>query len=129
MPELTSFDYAIIRVVPLVERGECLNAGVILFDREAGYIGVRIELDRDRLMALAPGVDIDEVERQLNLLASVARGEPGAGPIAGLSPSQRFHWLTNPRSTVIQVSAVHSGLCDAPESMLEHLVDTMVRVR
>jgi hypothetical protein len=77
--------------------------------------------------ALFPGVDVGEVERQLAMLLRVVRGESDAGPIAQLEPSQRFHWLTTPRSTVIQVSEVHSGLCDQPESMLEHLLETMVR--
>jgi hypothetical protein len=127
MPDLTSFDYAVIRVVPSVERGEFINAGVILFNREMRYLDARLELDRGRVCALFPGVDVGEVERQLAMLLRVVRGESDAGPIAQLEPSQRFHWLTTPRSTVIQVSEVHSGLCDQPESMLEHLLETMVR--
>ncbi|HET9015754.1 MAG TPA: DUF3037 domain-containing protein [Thermomicrobiaceae bacterium] len=121
-----SFDYAIIRVVPDVERGECVNAGIILFCRTAGFLGVRIGLDTGRLLALAPAIDLPEVERELAHLVRVADGDPAAGPIARLSRSERFHWLVAPRSTVIQPSAVHTGLCDDPRAALERLVTSLV---
>jgi hypothetical protein len=128
MPELDSFDYAIIRVVPHVERGELVNVGVILFCRTRGFLAARVEPDWDRLRVLAPGLDEEEVDRHLRHLVEIAAGDPAAGPIARLSLSERFHWLVSPRSTVIQVSPVHSGLCDDPDEILEHLLDTMVRL-
>ncbi|MCB9099745.1 MAG: DUF3037 domain-containing protein [Anaerolineales bacterium] len=127
MPALSSFDYAIVRVVPYVERGEFLNAGVILFCRTRRYLGARIELNRHRLAALAPHFDIDQAETHLDLIPRIAEG--GEGPIGQLDPAGRFHWLVMPRSTSIQVSEVHTGLCSDPESALEHLMDLMVRVK
>lgn len=127
MLEPQSFDYAIVRVVPRVDRGEFINAGVILFSRTGKFLRARIELDRRRLAALAPDVDIAEVERQLAVIPLICAGDRAAGPIAELPAPQRFHWLTAPRSTVIQTSPVHVGLCGEPEAMLEHLMETMVR--
>jgi hypothetical protein len=115
------FQYAILRVVPRVERGECLNAGVILFARTLDFLGARVALDAHRLAALSPGTDPEPLQAHLDGLARVAAGEPGAGPIARLPRHQRFHWLVAPSSTVIQPSAVHTGLCDDPALMLEHL--------
>ena len=114
MPTLSSFDYATIRVVPRVEREEFINAGVILFCRTRRFLGARIALDRERLAALAPSLDLGEVERQLGLIALICSGDPAGGPIAELPASGRFHWLVSPRSTVIQISPVHSGLCQDP---------------
>jgi hypothetical protein len=128
MPDLRSFDYTIVRIVPRPERGECVNVGVILFCREANFLGGRIEPNWERIAALAPTIDRDEVTRQLDHLMTVIEGDHSAGPIAQLSPSKRFHWLSGPRSTVVQVSPMHSGLCDDPGPMLEHLMDVMVRV-
>ena len=128
MPDLHSFDYTIVRIAPRPERGECVNVGVILFSREANYLGGLIEPDWKRITALDPDIDRDEVARQLNHLEQVIQGNRSAGPIAQLSPSKRFHWLSGPRSTVVQVSPMHSGLCDDPETMLQHLFETMVRV-
>ncbi|MBX6342183.1 MAG: DUF3037 domain-containing protein [Thermomicrobiaceae bacterium] len=126
MPEQSCFDYAIVRVVPDVERGEFINAGVILFCRERGFLDARIALDGERLVALAPGIDPAEVEYYLAEIPMICRGDPAAGPIARLPLSARFHWLTAPRSTVIQPSPVHSGLCDDPAAALDHLLETMV---
>jgi hypothetical protein len=126
MPELSSFDYTIIRVVPHVARGECLNVGVAVFSRVTRFLDARILLDRARLAALAPDLDADELELQLQHIVRICRGERDAGPIARLSPSERFHWLVAPRSTVIQTSPVHTGLCPSPEAMLEHLLRTLV---
>jgi len=124
-----SFDYAIVRVVPRVDRDEFINAGVILYCRSRDFLAARIELDRARLAALFPGlpVDVDAVERTLAFIPRIAAGDPGAGPIALLSQAERFHWLVAPRSTMAQVSPVHSGLCDDPAAMIEHLIDRAVR--
>jgi hypothetical protein len=125
------FEYAVVRVVPRVERDEFVNAGVILYSRSLDFLAARIELDRDRLAALFPGAvaDVGEIERALSLIPRVASGDPSAGPIALMSLSERFHWLVAPRSAMTQVSPVHSGLCDDPARTLDHLVDSMVRVQ
>lgn len=126
MPARVAFDYAIIRVVPRVERGECLNVGVVLQCRERGYVGMRAALDPTRLRAFAPGVDIALVEHQLAGMQLVCAGDPAGGPLAAFSPAERFHWLVAPSSTIIQPSAVHSGLCLDPDAELDHLLRTMV---
>jgi hypothetical protein len=128
VPAPSSFDYAIIRVVPRVERGECLNAGVILYCRSLDFLGARIELDRQRLAALAPGIDLELVQRHLDNVPRICAGGPGSGPIGALSQAERFHWLVAPRSTIIQLSPVHSGLCADPAAALEHLLQAMVRL-
>lgn len=128
MPALSSFDYAVVRVVPLVEREEFINAGVILFCRTWPFLGARIALDRTRLATLAPWLDLADVEEQLGLIPLICEGDPAAGPIAALPIWERFHWLVAPRSTVIQTSPVHAGLCEDPEAELAHLVDTVVRL-
>jgi Protein of unknown function (DUF3037) len=121
------YDYAIVRVVPRVERGEHMNAGVVLYCRGLGVLAARIELDRARLEALAPGVDMESVERALAVVPLVCDGDPAAGPVAQLTQAERFHWLVAPRSTLIQSSPVHAGFCADPHQALEHLVETMVR--
>jgi len=126
MPERSSFDYAVVRVVPRVERGERINAGVILYCRARDFLGARIALDRARLLALDAGADVEEVERALALIPLVCDGDARAGAIGRLPLADRFHWLTAPRSTVVQAGAVHSGLCDDPAAALEHLVGKMV---
>ena len=128
MPALHSFDYSIIRLVPRVDRGECVNVGIVLFCRTAHFLGARLEPDWVRIQALAAGqVDADEVQRQLDYIAQVCAGDPAAGPMAELSQSERFHYLVAPRSTILQPSAMHCGLCDEPEVALEHLVACMGR--
>ena len=122
------YSYAIVRVVPRVERGECINAGVVLFAREARWLAARFDLDHARLLALDPSVDIPLIERHLATFLAVASGDDAGGPIAALPPSERFHWLTAPRSTIIQVSPVHPGKTDDPESAIEELLDAYVRV-
>lgn len=123
----TSFDYAVIRVVPAVERGEFINAGVIVFCRTRRFLDACIELDRARLAAVAPrGFDIDQAEAHLALIPAIARG---AGPIGALPQADRFHWLTAPRSTVIQPSVIHCGRCTDPAAALAGLMDAMVRRR
>jgi len=128
MPVPSSFDYAIIRVVPRVEREEFMNAGVILFCRTQRFLGALIELNTERLRSLAPDIDLLLVQRHLNLIPLICTGSPEAGAIAHLSQSERFHWLVSPRSTIIQTSPVHSGLCSDPREALQHLLETMVRI-
>jgi hypothetical protein len=127
VPAPASFDYAIVRVVPRVEREEFVNAGAILFCLERDFLAARVELDRARLSALAPDADLALVEEHLAAIPLVAAGGEGSGPIGKLSRRERFHWLVAPRSTIIQVSAVHSGLCDDPARALELLLERMVR--
>ncbi len=126
MPALSSYDYAIIRIVPCVERGECINIGVILFCRTHHFLDALIALDPWRLQALAPHVDIAAIQSHLDNIARICAGEKEGGSIAQLSQSERFHWLVAPRSTMIQTSAVHTGLCSNPAATLRHLLKTMV---
>ena len=129
MPTPSSYDYAIVRVVPRVEREEFINAGVILSCPAQDFLGARIELDERRLLALDATVDLEAVRANLASIPLVCAGGPAAGPIGKLSPRERFHWLVAPRSTIIQTSPVHTGLCEDGEAMLEHLLDMMVRAR
>ncbi len=121
------YSYAAIRVVPRVERGECLNAGVVLFARTLPYLDARVELDVARLRALAPDVDVAQIERHLRTFQAIAEGADEGGPVSTLPPAERFHWLTSPRSTVIQTSPVHVGRCHDPAVALEELLDRYVR--
>lgn len=121
------YDYAVIRVVPVVERGEFVNAGIILRARTLNYLDVRIELDEARLLALAPDIDMAVIRSHLEVFDAIAAGDPKGGPIAAMNQSQRFHWLTTPRSTVIQTSPAHVGRCSDPEQALEDLMDALVR--
>jgi len=123
-----AFAYAIVRVVPRVERGERLNAGIVLLCRPQRFLGAEMRLDEARLRSLDPDCDIDEVRAHLDLVRRIAAGDSSAGPIAALSQAERFHWLVAPSSTVIQPSAVHAGLTADPAATLEHLVRTLVRV-
>lgn len=128
MPALSSFDYAVIRVVPRVERGEHVNAGVILFCLERDFLQARIELNEPRLRALWPDADLDLIRQHLEAIPRICNGDPDGGPIARLTLRERFRWLVAPRSTIIQVSPVHAGLCDDPERALEELFRQMVAV-
>jgi hypothetical protein len=125
--ELLAFDYAIVRIVPRVERGEFLNAGVIVFCPTQGFLESRLELDRARLAALAPSIDYTEVQNYLHVISRVCKGGATAGPIGELPQRARFHWLVAPRSTIIQTSPVHSGLCHDLTEALNDLFDKMVR--
>ncbi len=127
MPGLVSFDYAVVRVVPNVEREEFLNAGVILFCRTRRFLKARIELDASRLAALAPDFDASQVQEYLDLIPRICAGGPEAGPIGELSQPERFHWLVSPRSTTIQISPVHCGCCADPQAALDDLFEKMVR--
>jgi hypothetical protein len=124
MPE--TFSYAVVRVVPRVERGESFNAGVVLFCRRRGFLGARIGLDESRLAALAADLSPREVLAQLEAVVRVANGDPAAGPLAVLPASERFGWLVAPASTIIQPSPVHTGLCVDPAETLERLFAELV---
>jgi DUF3037 family protein len=121
VPALTSFDYAVLRVVPRVDREEFINAGVIVFCSELCFLRARVHLDEARLRALWPALDIELVRQHLEAVPRICSGDPSAGPIARLTPRERFHWLVAPRSTIIQISPVHSGLCEAPAEALDRL--------
>ena len=126
MYALNSYDYALIRLVPNVERGECLNVGVLLFCRTRSFLGMRVHLDAPRILALAPDLDITAVQRQLDAMLRICTGSPEAGSLGSMSQSERFHWLTSPRSTILQPSPVHTGLSTDPEMVLESLLKKMV---
>jgi hypothetical protein len=126
VPERKAFQYAILRVVPSVERGERLNVGVVLLCPERRFLGARVALDEAPLAALAPSLDLSEVRAALEAMLAVAEGDPAAGPLARLSPSERFGWLAAASSTVIQPSAIHTGLSDDPAATLEHLFASLV---
>jgi len=121
MPAAASFDYALLRVVPRVERQEFINAGAVVYCPEKQFLGARIHLDRDRLRALWPEVDVTLVEQHLDAVRRICDGAPEAGAIAKLSQRERFHWLTSPRSTIVQPSPVHTGVCESTEGMLDRL--------
>ncbi len=124
--DASPFTYLILRVVPSVERGESLNVGVVLFCRQRGFLGARVELDPARLNVLAPSVDADEVAEHLAALVRIAEGDAGAGPIAALDQSERFGWLSAPSSTIVQPSEVHTGLCEDPAQTLDALFERLV---
>lgn len=126
MPARSSFDYAIVRVVPRVEREEFLNAGVILFCRTRRFLDARVVLNRPCVAALAPTVDLDALEEQLSHIPLICAGGAQAGPIGALSQPERFHWLTTPRSAIIQPSPIHCGTCTDPAAALERLMEQMV---
>ncbi|HEX6087824.1 MAG TPA: DUF3037 domain-containing protein [Thermoanaerobaculia bacterium] len=123
------FDYAVVRVVPRVERGEFVNAGVILFCSTAAYLQSRIELDAARLMALAPDVDVAAVESYLEIIPRICAGGGDAGSIGQLPQRARFHWLVAPRSTIIQTSPVHSGVHEDLDAALTGLFEKLVRLQ
>jgi len=120
------FSYAVYRIVPRVERGERINIGVVVFARTLDYLGARTALDEQRLAALWPDVDPAIVRPHLDAIERVAQGDPDAGPIAALDLTARFHWLVSPSSTIIQPSAVHTGVCGDPATELDKLFDALV---
>jgi Protein of unknown function (DUF3037) len=126
MPETASYDYAVIRLVPRVEREEFINVGVILFCRSRRFLETRLKLDQVRALALFPDLDLAEVQQYLELFPKVCKGGKAAGYIGGLSQQERFHWLVAPRSTIIQTSHPHSGLCEEPKLALESLLGKLV---
>jgi hypothetical protein len=127
VPVQSSYDYAVIRVVPRVERQEFINAGIIMWCREHEVLEARVHLDEARLRAMDAAVDLDAVRRHLRSIELVCAGGADAGPIGKLSKRERFDWLVAPRSTMIQSSAVHSGRSGDVAATLEHLVATMVK--
>ena len=127
MPDHCTYDYALVRVVPRVERGEFVNVGAIVSSDALGTLEARFALDEPRLRALDPHVDLDAVRMALEAIALVCAGGAGAGAIGRLPLRERFHWLVAPRSTVVQTSAVHSGRCTDLESAMESLLDRLVR--
>jgi hypothetical protein len=120
------FAYALLRVVPRVERGERLNVGVVLYSRQHDFLGLRTHLDAARLAALDPQLDPEPVRVRLEALRSVVCGDKQGGALAELPPSERFGWLVAPSSTIIQASEVHTGLTDDPAATLDRLFDTLV---
>jgi hypothetical protein len=127
VPDLCTYDYAIIRVVPKVEREEFVNVGVIVSCPAKGFLEARIELDEQRLKALDATLDIESIRPHLVSIIAICAGGEQAGPIGQLSQRERFHWLTAPRSTTIQTSPVHTGHTTNPVSVLEHLLESSVR--
>ena len=122
------YDYAVIRLVPRVERGEFINVGILLSCAASGHLAVRIELDPQRALALDPTLDLDQVHRLLGAIEAIVRGGAQAGPIGLLPPRARFHWLTAQRSAILQTSPAHGGKCGDLDATMEHLMQRMVRV-
>jgi hypothetical protein len=127
MPSRSAFTYAVLRIVPDIEREEFVNAGLILFDRERQYLAARADLEADALAALDGDCDLDAIRAQLELVEAIASGATEVAPFAGMSQSERFHWLTTPRSTLIQPGPLHAGVTDDPEATFEHLYGLLVR--
>jgi len=127
VPDRSAFEYAIVRVVPHVEREEFVNAGVILHCRARGYLGARMALDEARLLAIAPDADVALVRRHLDAIPRICAGGAGAGPIGLLPLDERWHWLVAARSTILQTSPAHVGVCVAPDAALARIVDKVVR--
>ena len=127
MPGPEAFSYAVLRVVPRVERGEQINAGVVLFCRRRQFLGLRAQLDEARLAALSPDCDPSAVRAVLDAMDAVARSDADGGPLARLDASERFGWLTAPSSTIVQPSPVHTGLTEDPQADLDRLFDQLVR--
>jgi len=127
MPDQQLIEYAVLRIVPRVEREEFLNVGVILFCKRPEFLGVRFELDATRIFALFPGTDIECLQASLDALKMIAAGEDAGGPIARLDAPGRFRWLTATKSTMLQTSKVHPGLCVNPDEMLDSLFQKHVR--
>lgn len=127
MHDQCTYDYAIIRVVPRVEREEFINVGVIVSCPAQKFLKAGIELDEQRLMAIDSTLDLESIRTHLDAISTICAGGEQAGPIGRLSQRERFHWLIAPRSTIIQTSPAHTGYCKDPAVVLERLLDTMVR--
>jgi hypothetical protein len=126
VPDPVSFDYSVIRVAPRVEREEFINAGIVLYCLKSDFLGARVALDVDALKALDPDADVASIRQHLDAIPLLCAGDPSAGPIARLPQKERWHWLTAPRSTLVQPGPVHSGLCENPATALEKLMTKMV---
>jgi hypothetical protein len=120
------FSYAVVRVVPDIEREEFLNAGLVLFSRPHAYLAARTELDTEALAALRPGCDVDGIRTQLTFIEDLAEGRVTSGPFGAMTQSERFHWLTTPRSTLVQPGPLHVGTTDDPAATFEHVYGIMV---
>jgi hypothetical protein len=127
VPDHSTYDYAVIRVVPRVEREEFVNVGVVVSCPDRDFLEARIELDPVRIAALDATLDIESIRAHLATIPLICRGGEAAGPIGRMTPRERFHWLIAPRSAVIQVSPAHTGRCENPEALLARLMETMVR--
>lgn len=127
MPELRTYDYAVVRVVPRVERGEFVNAGIVLSCDIEKILRAAIELDEAALLGIDAHVDLELVIKTLASIPAICAGGESAGPIGKLSARERFHWLVSPRSTIVQVSPVHTGQCGDVDAAVEHLMNAMVR--
>lgn len=129
MPEADKlpFSYALLRAVPSIERGECLNVGVVLFCRQRGFLAMKTGVDPDRLEAFAPGLDPGPMAERLDQISAVIEGDAEAGSLADLPQSERFGWLVAPSSTAIQPSEVHAGVTADPAAELKRLFETLVR--
>jgi hypothetical protein len=127
VPDPCTYDYAIVRVVPRVERGEFVNVGVILSCKSRDFLRSRIEMDERRVLALDPGSDLQAIRATLETIPVICKGGPAAGALGRLSARERFDWLVAPRSSSIQTSAVHTGRCEDLDAALERLLATMVR--
>ena len=128
MPVVDSYDYAIIRFVPAVERGEFINVGIILFCRRKGFLANRTYIDKARIQALAPNFPSQTIQQHLDLITQICVGGRNGGPIGQMSQAERFHWLVAPKSTIIQPSPVHCGLCIDAQAALDHLFERLVKV-
>jgi hypothetical protein len=126
MPDRKAFQYTVLRVVPDVERGERINVGVVLYSPERKFLGARVHLDRERLAAIAPDVDLYALERHLASLVAIADGADDGGPIARLPQSERFGALSAPSSTIVQPSEVHTGVCEDGANELDELFERLV---
>ena len=126
LPAREPFAYALLRVVPRAERGEAVNAGIVLFCRGRDFLALRTILPAERLRALDPGADLAAISHHLATLAQIAAGDPVGGPMAAQPASARFHWLVAPTSTVVQSSEVHTGLSSDPAATLERLFRLLV---
>jgi hypothetical protein len=126
VPERKAFQYTILRVVPHVERGERINVGVVLYSPERKFLGARVGVDRERLLAIAADLDIDALTRHLESLIAIAEGSPDGGALAHLPQSERFGALSAPSSTIVQPSEVHTGICEDGGDELEELFARLV---
>lgn len=125
-PRAHVFEYALLRVVPRVDRGEAINAGVLFYCRQLGYLGARVHLDPERLRALDPTADVEAIQQALQSTADICGGSSGAGLAGGEEIGRRFRWLTAPRSTVVQPGPVHTGITTDPEADADRLLQTLV---
>lgn len=126
MPERSAFDYAVLRIVPNVERGEFLNVGLILHCPEKAFLRAQVHVDEALVRALCPTLDCEQAVRHLETFPKICAGDADAGPISQLPKRQRFHWLVSPRSTIVQISPVHCGICESPEPVFEELFRRLV---